>query len=170
MRATWDDVRQAGRVLAKAPGFACASVLMLALGIGANAAIFTVIDAVLLRPLPFQDSSQLVRITADLTGRGVRDVGVGIPELFDYQQQGDIFASVSGDYPINANLTGSDEPERLEAQLVSASYFEMLHASARLGRVFGAQDYTPGITEVTVISDGLWKRRFGQDPDIIGRK
>jgi predicted permease len=170
MRAVWDDVRQAGRVLGQAPGFALAALFMLALGIGANAAIFTIIDAVLLRPLPFLDARQLVRITADLTGRGAHDVGVGIPELFEYQQQGDIFAAVSGDYPINANLTGSDEPERLEATLVSASYFEMLHASARIGRVFGASDYTPGITEVAVISDGLWKRRFGQDPNIIGRK
>jgi putative ABC transport system permease protein len=170
MQAMLDDVRQAVRVLGKSPGFALASLFMLALGIGANAAIFTIIDAVLLRPLPFADSRQLVRITSDLDGRGVRDVGVGIPELFDYQQQGDVFAAVSGDYPINANLTGSDEPERLEAQLVSASYFELLHAQARLGRVFGAGDYTPGITEVAVISDGLWKRRFGQDPGIIGRK
>jgi putative ABC transport system permease protein len=143
---------------------------MLALGIGANAAIFTIIDAVLLRPLPFAEARQLVRITADLTGRGARDVGVGFPELFEYEQQRDIFESVSGDYPINANLTGSDEPERLEAQLVSASYFELLRASVRLGRVFGPSDYQPGITEVTVITDGLWKRRFGQDPNIIGRK
>jgi predicted permease len=170
MRAIVDDVRQACRVLLKAPGFAAASLFMLALGIGANAAIFTLIDAVLLRPLPFPDPGQLVRLTAELTGRGVRDAGVAIPELFDYQQQADIFQAVSGDYPINANLTGSDEPERLEAQLVSASYFELLGAQARLGRVFGAQDYTPGITEVAVISDGLWKRRFGQDPNIIGRK
>jgi predicted permease len=170
MQALLDDVRQAGRVLGKSPGFALASLFMLALGIGANAAIFTIIDAVLLRPLPFADSRQLVRITADLEGRGVRDVGVGIPELFDYEQQGDVFASVSGDFPINANLTGSDQPERLEAQLVSASFFDLLHAQARLGRVFGPADYTPGITEVAVISDGLWKRRFGQDPGIIGRK
>jgi predicted permease len=170
MQAMLDDVRQACRVLLKAPGFAAASLLMLALGIGANAAIFTIIDAVLLRPLPFSDARQLVLITSDLKNRGAVDVGVGFPELFDYQQQGDIFAAVSGDYPINANLTGSDEPERLEAQLVSASYFQLLRADARLGRVFGPQDYTPGITEVTVISDGLWKRRFGQDPNIIGRK
>ena len=170
MQAWRDDVRQALRVLRTAPGFALASLFMLALGIGANAAIFTVIDAVLLRPLPFTDARQLVRITADLTGRGARDVGVGIPELFEYQQQGDIFETVSGDYPINANLTGSDEPERLEAQLVSASYFAMLRANARIGRVFGPSDYQPGISEVTVITDGLWKRRFGQDPNIIGRK
>jgi putative ABC transport system permease protein len=170
MQAWRDDVRQALRVLRTAPGFALASLFMLALGIGANAAIFTVIDAVLLRPLPFTDARQLVRITADLTGRGARDVGVGIPELFEYQQQGDIFETVSGDYPINANLTGSDEPERLEAQLVSTSYFAMLRANARIGRVFGPSDYQPGISEVTVITDGLWKRRFGQDPNIIGRK
>src|SRR6266511_412468 len=140
MQAILDDVRQACRVLAKAPGFAAASLFMLAFGIGANAAIFTIIDTVLLRPLPFPDARQLVRITGDLTGRGARDVGVSIPELFDYQQQGDIFAAVSGDYPINANLTGSDEPERLEAQLASASYFELLGAHARLGRVFDARD------------------------------
>jgi predicted permease len=165
-----DDVRQACRVLAKSPGFAIASVFMLALGIGASTAIFSVIDAVLLRPLPFVDAGRLVRISADLTGRGALDVGVAIPELLDYEQQRDIFAAVSGDFPVNANLTGSDEPERLEAQLVSPAYFEMLGAHAQLGRVFGSRDSTPGITEVAVISDGLWKRRFGQDPNAIGRR
>jgi len=170
MQTLADDVRYAWRVMGKAPGFAAASVFMLAIGIGANTAIFTIIDAVLLRPLPFPQSQQLVRITADLTGRGARDVGVSAQELVDYQQQGDLFASVSGDYPINENLTGTDEPERLEGQLVSASYFELLGAHARLGRVFGPQDYAPGVAEVAVISDGLWKRRFGQDPNIVGRK
>jgi predicted permease len=170
MQTLADDVRYAWRVMGKAPGFAAASVFMLAIGIGANTAIFTIIDAVLLRPLPFPQSQQLVRITADLTGRGARDVGVSAQELVDYQQQGDLFASVSGDYPINENLTGTDEPERLEGQLVSASYFDLLGAHARLGRVFGPQDYAPGVAEVAVISDGLWKRRFGQDPNIVGRK
>ncbi len=169
LQALADDTRQAWRVMRKSPGFAAASVGMLAIGIGANTAIFTVIDAVLLRPLPFHDAQQLVRITCDLTGRGARDVGVSAMEMIDYQQQGDIFASVSGDYPINANLTGSDEPERLEGQLVSAGYFELLGARPQLGRLFGPSDYNPGIAVVAVISDGLWKRRFGQDPNIIGR-
>jgi putative ABC transport system permease protein len=170
MSALIDDLRQAFRVLGKSPGFAAASLFMLALAIGANTAIFTVIDAVLLRPLPFPQPQQLVRITADLTGRGARNVGVGAMELFDYQQQADLFTAASGEYPINANLTGGDEPERLEAQLVSVSYFSLLGAQARLGRVFGADDYTAGITEIAVISDGLWKRRFGADPQILGRK
>jgi putative ABC transport system permease protein len=128
------------------------------------------LSAVILRPLRFPQAERLVRISADLTGRGARQVGVASQELFDYQQQGDLFAAVSGEYPINANLTGSDQPERLEAQLVSASYFDLLGVQARLGRVFGARDYTPGITEVAVISDGLWKRRFGADPQILGRQ
>jgi hypothetical protein len=112
MTALMDDVRQAFRVLANAPGFAAASLCMLALAIDANTAIFTVIDAVILRPLPFPQAERLVRISADLTGRGARQVGVAAQELFDYQQQGDLFAAVSGEYPINANLTGSDQPER----------------------------------------------------------
>src|SRR5262245_65999521 len=105
-----DDVRQALRLLLRSPGFTAASLLMLALGIGANTAIFSIIDAVLLRPLPFRDAGQLVRLTLDLRGRGVRDAGIDVAQLFDYAQQSDVFASVSGLYPINANLTGSNEP------------------------------------------------------------
>jgi putative ABC transport system permease protein len=169
MRRLTDDMRHAWRMIAKAPGVMTASVLMLALGIGANAAIFTVIDAVLLRPLPFAHAEQLVRITADLTGRGATDVGLAAAELFEYQQRGDLFAQVSGEYAINANLTGANEPERLEGQLVSVGYFDLLGARARLGRTFEARDYAPGISQVVVISDGLWKRRFGADPTVLGR-
>jgi hypothetical protein len=163
MTALLKDARYALRALFRTRGFAVVAVTTLALGIGANTAIFSVVDAVLLKPLAFRDPDALVRITADFTRRGVEDVGVSAPELFDYRQSG-LFESVSGLFPINVNLTEVDEPERIEAQLVSGSYFQLLGVDAAIGRVFGPVDEAAGITEIAVITDALWKRRFGADP------
>jgi hypothetical protein len=154
----------------RSPGFAAGAVLTLALGIGAAMAVYTVVNALLLRPLPFVEPERLVRITVDLEGRHATDIGLAIPELFDLAQRGDLFEQVSGVFPINVNLSGTDEPERIEGQLVSVSYFAMLRANAQLGRIFTADDYHPGIAERAVISDSLWTRRFGRDSAVLGTK
>jgi MacB-like periplasmic core domain len=138
-------------------------------GIGANSAIFTVVNAVVLRPLPFPEPERLVRVTADFAALGTTDIGMSAPELFDYRDRADIFERIAGLYPINANLTQVDQPERVEVMLVSPSYFSLLGAQPALGRVFGPEDHHPGIAEVAVISDALWKRRFGGAPDVLGR-
>src|ERR687884_1667850 len=164
------DLRYGARVLAKKPGFTAVAIITLALGGGVNTAMFSVVNALLLRPLPFKHSEQLVRVTSDFTRRNARDVGATVPELFDYRDRAGVFEDVSGLYPINVNLTEVDEPERIEALLVSPSYFSILGADAALGRTFQPDDYQPGITEIVVISDGLWKRRFGSDPNILGKK
>ena len=169
MDALLQDVRFALRGLYKQPGFALVAILTLALGIGANSAIFTVVNAVLLEPLPFAHADRLVRVTADLPGLGTADIGMSAPELFDYRDRAGIFEDIAGLYPVDANLTEVDQPERVEVLLASPTYFSVLGARPALGRVFGPQDDHPGIAEVAVISDALWRRRFGSAPDVLGR-
>jgi putative ABC transport system permease protein len=170
MESVLQDVRFALRSFAKQPTFALIAIATLALGIGANAAIFTVVNAVVLEPLPFPAADRLVRITADLPGLGASDVGLSAPELFDYRDRSGLFDEISGVYPIDANLTEVDVPERVEVLLVSPTYFSVLGVQPQLGRLFGPEDNHPGIQEVVVISDALWRRRFAAAPDAIGRK
>jgi predicted permease len=170
MRGILTEVRHAVRLLWRDRGFTAVALITLGLGIGASTAMFSVLDRLLIRALPYPAADRLVRITADQDGQQARDVGLDIPTLFDLADRGDVFAEVSGLYPINVNLTGSDEPERIEAQLVSVSYFRALGIGPQIGRTFDASDYHPGISEVAVISDGLWTRRFGRSDSVIGRK
>ncbi|HEV3118508.1 MAG TPA: ABC transporter permease, partial [Gemmataceae bacterium] len=169
MRALWQDLRYGVRTLVAKPAFTAVVVLTLALGIGANAAIFTVVNAVLLRPLPYKNPEQLVRITSDMSKLGQRDVGVSVPELFDLQKHTTVFAEVAGVLPVNSNLTGGDQPARVETHLDSGNYFKLLGVDAALGRVFGPADEVPGNAAVAVLTDGIWKRRFGADPYILGK-
>src|ERR1044072_3785540 len=170
MQTLWQDLRYGARMLLKKPGFTFVAIITLALGIGGITAIFSVVHAVLLRPMPFYRPEQLVRVTADLQRMSLPDVGMSGMELFDYRDRADVFDQISGIYPINANITWVDQPERVEALLVDVNYFSLLGAGAALGRIFQPADYQSGIAEIAVISDGLWKRRYGADPDAIGKK
>jgi predicted permease len=163
------DVRHAIRSLQRSPGFALVVVLTLALGIGANTAIFTIVNAVVLRPLPYRSPEQLVRVTSELKKLNADDAGLAPLELFDYQSRTDLFSGVAGLYPVNANVTGGAEPERIETMLVSWNYFSILGSAPALGRVFGPDDDGPGIPQVAVVSDGYWRRRLAADPHAIGR-
>jgi predicted permease len=169
MDTLWQDIRSAVRLLWRHPAFGAAAVLTLTLAIGATTAVFSLVEAVLLRALPFERPGALVRVTGDLTGRESPDVGLSVAELFDWRDRAGVFESVSGLYPINANLTGGDRPERIEGLLVDTNYFAMLGVQAQRGRVFTASDYRAGIAEVAVISDGLWRRLFGADPHVVGK-
>src|SRR5262245_14000103 len=164
----WQDLRYGLRMLAKSPGFTAAAVLTLALGIGANTAIYSVIDATLLHPLPYPHPSELVRIEDDLPGVGAEDVSVSVPEWKDLENSG-IFQSVALDYFNPVNLTGSAQPTRVTFKGVTPNYFAMLGVGAQLGRTFDPGDKTPGFSLEVVISDGLWKRAFGADPHILGK-
>lgn len=170
MRMLYLDLKHGIRVLRKNPGFAWVTVLTLAFGIGANTAIFSVLDTVLLRPLAFESPDSLARITSDFEGSNVTDAGLSVPELFDYRRLADVFAHVSGLFPIDANLTEADQPERVEAMLVDIDFFTILGVEAQRGRTFATEDYRAGIAEVAVISDELWRRRFGSDPEAVGKK
>jgi predicted permease len=165
------DVRLALRRMRRNPLFAFSVVGTLALGVAATTAIYTVVDGVLLKPLPFPDPDALVRVSSDYNALDIRDTGLSQPELQDYATRSAAFESIAGVWPITANLTGSDRPERVEVLLASANYFEVLgNAVPALGRTFSMRDEIPGIATVAVISDGLWRRGFGADPNVPGRK
>jgi predicted permease len=163
------DLRYALRMLLKSPGFTIVAVLTLALGIGANVATFSVVYAVLLRPLPFPHPEQLVRVFDDLRSSNVKNVGMSAPELWDFQDKSGVFQDISAVWPIDSDIAGSDRPVRAETLATSPDYFTMLGVQAQLGRVFTPQDAVPGFVEAVVISDGFWRRNYGSDPRIIGR-
>jgi predicted permease len=170
LEQTLQDLRYAIRNLLRNPGFAAIAILTLALGIGANIAIFAVVNAVLLQPLPFQHPEQLVRVFDDLNGGGGKDVGMSEPEFEDLRDRSGVFGDISVLFPLSAALSGGDHSERIEMLCTSFDYFRVLGAQAALGRVFGPRDKVPGFSEAVVISDGLWKRQFGGDPRILGRR
>ena len=171
MDTVFHDLRYATRMLRNNLGFTLVAVLTLAFGIGANTAIFSVVNAVVLRPLPFPKPEQIVIIRDDLTGRQIEDVGMSVDELKDLQERSGVFQQVSAVWAVDANLTGSERPERIELLAVSPNYFTLLGAHAQLGRVFGPEEQqAKGFAEGVVISDGLWKRLFGNDRNILGRK
>ncbi|HKF56165.1 MAG TPA: ABC transporter permease, partial [Blastocatellia bacterium] len=141
------DTRYALRMLRKNPGFFAVTIVTLALGIGANTAIFSIVYAVLLRPLPYRDPGRLVKISFDRPGIGLRDAGYSVPELEDLRTRAAVFDDVSVTWPVNANLTGASEPARLELLAVSPNYFAMLGATPQLGRLLGPEDTAPGFAE-----------------------
>jgi putative ABC transport system permease protein len=162
------DLRYALRQLAASPGFASIAILTIALGIGATTAIYSVVDATLLHPLPYPQPEQLVRIQEDFPGIGAHDVRLSVPEWKDFQNSG-IFQYVSPERSGSVNLTGSSQPARIQFKSVAPNYFTLLRVEPELGRVFHPDDATPGFNLEAVISDGLWKRDFGADPHILGR-
>jgi len=164
------DIRYALRTLLKSPGFTVVAVLTLALGIGANVAIFSVVYGVLLRPLPFPHPEQLVRIFDDLNGPNSQDVGMSAPELWDLEQRSGVFQEVSAVAPGNSAIGGGERTVRAEALITSPDYFELLGAKPELGQVYTRQDTVPGFSEPVVISDAFWRRNYGSDSKIIGRK
>src|SRR6204780_2028528 len=212
------DVRYGLRMLVKMPTFTIVAVLTLALGVGANTAIFSIVDAVLLRPLPYRDADRLVRIFFNEPGVGLRDVRFSKPELDDLQTRAGVFEDVTPIFegsenvtgtqqpervegvntsfsyfsdlkpelddlqtragvfedvtPIfegSENVTGTQQPERVEGVNTSFSYFSMLGVIPQIGRLYGPQDFAPGFAAEAVISDGLWRRAYGADPNVIGR-
>jgi len=164
------DLRYALRMLHKSPGFTIVAVLTLALGIGANVATFSVVYAVLLRPLSFLHPEQLVRVFDDLRGPNDQDVGMSVPELWDLQDRSGVFQDISAVAPSSSAVGGGERTVRAESLVTSPDYFALLGAKPQLGRVYTPQDAVPGFLEPVVISDGFWRRNFALDPNIIGRK
>src|SRR5579864_850272 len=166
--AIWQDLRYALRLLRKSPGFTIVAILTLALGIGATTAIFSVVDAALLHPLPYPHAEQLVALQDDLPGVGARDVGLSTPEWWDLERSG-VFEYVSPVWFDDNNLTGSSQPARVRLMSVAVNYFALLGVKPQLGSTFDPHDPTPGYNLQVVISDGLWKRAFAADPEIVGQ-
>ena len=170
MEILFNDIRYAFRIMRKSPGFTLIIILTLALGIGANTSIFSIVNAVLLRSLPYYDPGRLVKITFNDPGIDLHDVRFSVPELEDLKSRADIFNEVSVVQGGSTNLTGGKRPERLELLEVSPNYFSMLGTTPEIGRLFGPQDFALGFAEATVISDDLWRRSYGSDPNILGKR
>jgi predicted permease len=164
----WQDARYGLRMLRKSPGFTAIAVLTIALGIGATTAIFSVVDATLLHPLPYPHPEELVSIEDDLPGVGAKDVGMSVPEWQDLERSG-IFQHVSPMGGGSVNLTGSSQPARIYFAAVPPNYFALLGVKPQLGRSFDPEDHTPGFTLEVLISDGLWKSAFGGEPNVLGK-
>jgi predicted permease len=163
------DVRYGSRMLVKKPTFTIVAVLTLALGVGANTAIFSIVNAVLLRSLPYPDPDRLVRVFFNEPGVGLRDVRFSQPELDDLQTRSGVFEDVTPIFEGSEDVTGAGQPERVEGVNGSFSYFSMLGVTPQIGRLFGPQDFVPGFAAEAVISDGLWRRAYGADPNVLGR-
>jgi putative ABC transport system permease protein len=165
------DIRYAGRGIRKNPGFAAAVILTLALGIGANTAIFSVVYAVLLKPLPYASPEQIYAVEVVVPERTSQfaSLPVTVQAYLDWRKAETAFPSMTVLRPWECNLTGDAEPERLGGARVSANFFSFLGVPVARGREFYAAEEQPGKEHVVVISDQLWRRRYGADPAVIGR-
>ena len=163
------DLRYGLRMLRHKPFFTAVAVLTLALGVGATTAMFSVVNAVLLRSLPYRDPSRLVRIFFNAPGLGLRDMPYSMPEFEDLKARSGVFEELSTVGGGSVNLTGGTQPERLDLLVTHPNYFSMLGATPQIGRLFGPQDKALGFAPVVVLSDGLWRRSYAADPNILGR-
>src|SRR5689334_19969929 len=169
MDSILQDVRYAFRRLRKSPGFALIAVLTLALGIGANTAMFSVVNAVLLRSLPFRDAGQIVLLREGQTDSPLAALATSIPNVEDYRQQ-HAFDLISLWVAQSVNLTGQEKPDRVIGSFVSSNFFQLFEVAPQLGGSFTPHDDRPGADHEVVLSYGAWKSRFGGDPSIVGRQ
>ena len=170
MPTTLQDLRYAGRMLLKTPGFTLVAVVTLALGIGANTAIFTIVNALLLRPLPYQAPGELVMVWQDYRERGgPADEWASPGNYVDWSREKAIFENVAAIGGWRPTLTGGAEPEPIPGEQVTHEYFDVLGITPALGRAFLPDDDVPNAPRVAVIGDSLWTRRFGGDPAVLGR-
>ena len=170
MNNFWQDLRYGARVLTKKPGFTVIAVITLALGMGANTAMFTVVNAVLLNPLPYPEPERLIRIYGNMLAVNMVNMSASVPEFTDYRQQTASFEQIAGHDDFSANLTPRDgEPERVEALAVTPEFFSVLSIEPQAGRVFSAEEAQDGRDDVVLISHDLWRRRFAADPAVVGQ-
>jgi predicted permease len=170
MDTLWKDLRFAGRMLRRTPGVTAAAVLALALGIGANSAIFSVVDGVLLRPLPYADSQSLLVLHGNFPNQGMRDMAVSYPEYKDLLEHARTFANVGTYAQGDASLSGEGMvPERIVTGVASATFFPTLGVQPILGRNFTKEEEFKGSDQVALLDYGLWQRRYNADPSITAK-
>jgi len=169
MDAFLNDIRYALRNLSKRPAFTIVAAITLALGIGANTAIFSAVYSLLLKPLPFPQIDRVVTIWDKEPSRGVRHNEVAMANYLDWRAQNQSFDQLALYSWWSVNLTGSDSPERIQGFLVTANYFDVTGIKPTLGRTFKEEENQPGKDGVAIISNGLWQRRFGGDPNILDK-
>ena len=163
----WQDVRYGARMLRKSPGFAVIAILTLAIGIGANTALFSVVNGVLLNPLPYAQPDRLVALYTH--AYEFDKASISYPNFLDWSRQNHSFASLASFRGETFTMTGTGEPERLRADMVSATFFPLLGVNPIIGRNFDAKEDQLGAAPVALISEGLWKRKFNSAPDIVGK-
>jgi putative ABC transport system permease protein len=169
MQTFWQDLRYGARMLLKKPGFTAIAVITLALGIGANTAIFSVVNAVLLRPLPYTDPDRLAQVWQTFPQLGLNQVTVSAPEFLDYRDQSHVFERMAAFRAQGFTLTNGSEPERIFGVRVSADLFPLLGVAPAIGRAFIPEEDQPGSPRAVVLSHGAWQRRFGSDAAVIGK-
>jgi putative ABC transport system permease protein len=168
METLLQDLRYAARTFRRAPGFTLLAILTIAVGVGANAAIFSIVNAVLLRPLPFRQADRLVLVSgADVKTRQV--FGDTTPaDFLDWRARNHTFAAIAAVRGTRLTFTAGDHPEQVAGAMVSANYFDVLGVEPALGRAFQPRDEQPGAARVLILGDGFWRQKFGGRPDIIG--
>jgi putative ABC transport system permease protein len=169
MNNLWLDLRYGARTLLKSPGFTLVALVALALGVGANTAIFSVVNSVLLRPLPYPDSERLVAFMGVNPQGGITQSNMSVPDFADWQQQNEVFEQLAGFVTGGALLVSGEEGERVRGTGVTTDFFPLIRTQPLRGRALTAEDQQPGREPVAVLSYGLWQRRFGADPNAVGR-
>ena len=164
------DIALAWRGLRKAPAFTLAAIITLAIGVGANTATFSLVNAVLLQPLPYRDADRLVFVWSDMTTAGYPRGPLSGPELGDLREQATRFEGFGAIWATTTALTGENDPQQLRIGLVTANFFSLLGADAALGRTFVDEDEPTAAPTTILLSDALWRRRYGGDPTIVGRR
>jgi putative ABC transport system permease protein len=167
MGTLWQDLRYGIRMLAKNPGFTAVAIITLALGIGANTAIFSVVNAVVLRPLPYADAGRLISLEEN--GHHGHQLSISYPDLLDWQQQNQVFENIAGFQSASFNLAGEYQPERIPGRNVTHNFFATLGATPFLGRDFLPEDDHSGANPVVIVSHSFWERVLGADPNAIGK-
>ncbi|HME34471.1 MAG TPA: ABC transporter permease, partial [Candidatus Sulfotelmatobacter sp.] len=168
----FEDLRYSLRALARSPSFTLVAVVGLALGIGANSAIFTAMNAVLLRPLPYKEAEQLVLLWELNRHNGDHEIKASAPDYIDWKEQNSVFqdiAAFNANSDLGLNLSEAGHPARISATSVTGNLFSVLGVTPSLGRSFLPDEERPGSAPVCILSDGLWRRRFGSDPKILGK-
>jgi putative ABC transport system permease protein len=169
MQTLWQDLRYGARMLAKKPGFAIVAILTLALGAGANTSIFSLINAVLLKPLPFAQSERLAMVWEDASATGSPRGQVSPANYVDWKAQQSVFDDMAALTWQGFDLTGDGEPERILAFGVTDNFFSLLGVQPAIGRDFSDEEHKPGAGKAAILSYGLWQRRYGGEPSVIGR-
>ena len=164
------DIRYGIRSLFKRPGFTAVALITLALGIGANSAMFSAVNAVLLRPLSFPESERIVWVDGVNTQQGITDSNLSVPDFADWQNQNQVFEQMAGFVTGGSLLVNNEETERVRGTSVTGDFFALFKTNALLGRALQPDDAQKGHDSVLVLSYGLWQRRFGSDPNVVGGK
>src|SRR2546423_5326330 len=166
----WNEIKFAVRRLAKSPAFVAVAVVTLALAIGANTAVFSLVNALLIRPLPYRDAGNLVLLVQHFKSQNLERIPVSPPEFIDYEKRSQSFENLGAFGYANFNLATGDKPERVAGARLTAGVFPALGIKPIAGRFFQPEECIAGRDDVVVISERLWQRKFNRDPRIIGSK